>query len=174
MPPSPSSAELPPGCAGRGVASNQFSVTEYDEAAPEGSMQLPAVWFLYDLSPISVDVRERHPGFLHFLTRVCAVIGGGFAVTGAPCHSNAIKDPHRTPPAHTADKQHKCKPTGMHLLLRCELAAQHATLSPDNRLSCCRHCGPCGAQDCHHAHTVTVAGASRPGCHSADARPAQL
>ena len=69
-------------CAGRGVATNQFSVTEYDAAAPEGGMQLPAVWFLYDLSPISVDIRERRPGFLHFLTRVCAVIGGGFAVTG--------------------------------------------------------------------------------------------
>ena len=68
---------------GRGVATNQFSVTEYDAAAPEGSMQLPAVWFLYDLSPISVDIQERHQSFLHFLTRVCAVIGGGFAVTGA-------------------------------------------------------------------------------------------
>ena len=69
-------------CTGRGVSTNQFSVTEYDEPAPEGSMQLPAVWFLYDLSPISVDIRERHQSFLHFLTRICAVIGGGFAVTG--------------------------------------------------------------------------------------------
>ena len=68
---------------GRPVQSNQFSVTEYDAAQPGGSMQLPAVWFLYDLSPISVDIVESHPSLLHFLTRICAVVGGGFTVTGA-------------------------------------------------------------------------------------------
>ena len=67
---------------GRMVQSNQFSVTEYDAAQPQGGMQMPAVWFLYDLSPISVDIVESHPSLLHFLTRMCAVVGGGFTVTG--------------------------------------------------------------------------------------------
>ena len=67
---------------GHTVQSNQFSVTEYDAEQPHGGMQLPAVWFLYDLSPISVEIVESHPSLLHFLTRMCAVIGGGFTVTG--------------------------------------------------------------------------------------------
>ena len=71
---------------GRVVQSNQISVTEYDAAQPQAGMQMPAVWFLYDLSPISVDIVESHPSLLHFLTRLCAVVGGGFTVTGAlPC-----------------------------------------------------------------------------------------
>lgn len=42
----------------------------------------PAVYFLYDLSPITVTIREERRSFLHFITRLCAVLGGTFALTG--------------------------------------------------------------------------------------------
>lgn len=41
-----------------------------------------AVYFLYDLSPITVTIKEERRSFLHFLTRLCAVLGGTFALTG--------------------------------------------------------------------------------------------
>ncbi|KAG5596400.1 hypothetical protein H5410_037632 [Solanum commersonii] len=41
-----------------------------------------AVYFLYDLSPITVTIREERRNFLHFITRLCAVLGGTFALTG--------------------------------------------------------------------------------------------
>ena len=36
---------------------------------------------MYDISPIVVTVNDRPPSFLHFLVRMCAVIGGVFAIT---------------------------------------------------------------------------------------------
>eukprot|EP00887_Chlorella_sp_A99_P002325 scaffold10.g2325.t1 len=47
-----------------------------------GEEQPPAVFLLYDLSPIMVVIRESRPGLLHLLVRICAVVGGAFAVTG--------------------------------------------------------------------------------------------
>lgn len=41
-----------------------------------------AVYFLYDLSPITVAIKEERRSFLHFITRLCAVLGGTFALTG--------------------------------------------------------------------------------------------
>jgi hypothetical protein len=41
-----------------------------------------AVYFVYDLSPITVTIKEHRRNFGHFLTRLCAVLGGTFAVTG--------------------------------------------------------------------------------------------
>jgi hypothetical protein len=41
-----------------------------------------AVYFLYDLSPITVTIKEERRNFLHFITRLCAVLGGTFAMTG--------------------------------------------------------------------------------------------
>ncbi|MFS8030962.1 putative endoplasmic reticulum vesicle transporter [Helianthus anomalus] len=42
----------------------------------------PAVYFLYDLSPITVTIKEERRSFIHFITRLCAVLGGTFALTG--------------------------------------------------------------------------------------------
>ncbi|PPD70052.1 hypothetical protein GOBAR_DD33068 [Gossypium barbadense] len=42
----------------------------------------PAVYFLYDLSPITVTIKEECRSFLHFITRLSAVLGGTFALTG--------------------------------------------------------------------------------------------
>ena len=42
---------------------------------------LAAVDIMYDVSPIIVTVNDRPPSFLHFMVRMCAVVGGVFAVT---------------------------------------------------------------------------------------------
>ena len=43
---------------------------------------LPGVFFMYDLSPIMVEYTEVRKSFAHFLTGVCAIIGGVFTVAG--------------------------------------------------------------------------------------------
>lgn len=37
---------------------------------------MPGVFFIYDLSPIMVELTEKRMGFLHFITNVCAIVGG--------------------------------------------------------------------------------------------------
>ncbi|XP_008794432.2 endoplasmic reticulum-Golgi intermediate compartment protein 3 [Phoenix dactylifera] len=64
------------------LPTNQFSVTEYFIPLREIERSWPAVYFLYDLSPITVTIKEERPSFLHFITRLCAVLGGTFALTG--------------------------------------------------------------------------------------------
>ncbi|KAK3037417.1 hypothetical protein RJ639_030179 [Escallonia herrerae] len=64
------------------IPTNQFSVTEYFSPMNEFDRTWPAVYFLYDLSPITVTIREERRNFLHFITRLCAVLGGTFALTG--------------------------------------------------------------------------------------------
>lgn len=64
------------------LPTNQFSVTEYFSPMNEFDRTWPAVYFLYDLSPITVTIREERRSFLHFITRLCAVLGGTFALTG--------------------------------------------------------------------------------------------
>ncbi|CAI6003386.1 unnamed protein product [Closterium sp. NIES-65] len=64
------------------VKTNQYSISEYFTPSSPQSNALPAVYFLYDLSPIAVSITESHRSFFHFLTRLCAVLGGTFALTG--------------------------------------------------------------------------------------------
>lgn len=78
----PSNVELL--SAGTRTKTNQYSVTEYDTVVHKGEMQMPSVWFSYDISPISVTISETRKSFAHLLTRFCAVVGGVFAVTGTP------------------------------------------------------------------------------------------
>ena len=59
-------------------------MTEYDTAVHKGEMQMPSVWFIYDISPIMATITESRRSFAHLLTRLCAVVGGVFAVTGEP------------------------------------------------------------------------------------------
>ncbi|XP_031563527.1 endoplasmic reticulum-Golgi intermediate compartment protein 1-like [Actinia tenebrosa] len=47
-----------------------------------GGSVLPAIWFRYDLSPITVKYIERRKPIYHFITTVCAIIGGTFTVAG--------------------------------------------------------------------------------------------
>jgi hypothetical protein len=68
------------------INTNQFSVTEnYRVLAHKGETSghgLPGVFFMYDLSPIMVKFTERRRSFAHFLTSVCAIVGGVFTVAG--------------------------------------------------------------------------------------------
>ena len=68
---------------GKRTKTHQYSVTEYDTVVHKGQMQMPSVLFIYDLSPISVTITETRKSFAHLLVRVCAVVGGVIAVTGA-------------------------------------------------------------------------------------------
>ena len=68
--------------AGSTLQTNQYSVTEYDTPANPLQLQLPSVWFLYDLSPVTVAMAQTRRSLLHLLVRFCAVVGGVFAVTG--------------------------------------------------------------------------------------------
>ncbi|XP_057976642.1 uncharacterized protein LOC131163855 [Malania oleifera] len=68
---------------GRTVQSNQFSVTEnFRNSEFAHSQSPPGIFFFYDLSPIKVTFTEEHVPFLHFMTNVCAIIGGIFTVSG--------------------------------------------------------------------------------------------
>lgn len=43
---------------------------------------IPAVWFKYDINPISVKYVERRKPFYEFLCMTCAIVGGTFTVAG--------------------------------------------------------------------------------------------
>lgn len=43
---------------------------------------IPAIWFKYELQPITVKQTETRQSFYAFLTSICAVVGGTFTVAG--------------------------------------------------------------------------------------------
>ncbi|XP_078484952.1 endoplasmic reticulum-Golgi intermediate compartment protein 1 [Ciona intestinalis] len=47
-----------------------------------GQRVMPAIWFRYEMTPITVKYTERRKPFYHFITMVCAIIGGTFTVAG--------------------------------------------------------------------------------------------
>ncbi|ELT87978.1 hypothetical protein CAPTEDRAFT_224400 [Capitella teleta] len=48
-----------------------------------GQVVIPAIWFKYKLNPMCVKYSEQRPiPFYHFLTAVCAIVGGTFTVAG--------------------------------------------------------------------------------------------
>ncbi|CAI0448495.1 unnamed protein product [Linum tenue] len=68
---------------GHTIRSNQYSVTEHMRHVDFiRANSFPGVFFFYELSPIKVVYKEEHISFLHFLTNICAVIGGIFTVAG--------------------------------------------------------------------------------------------
>ena len=67
--------------AGAVIKSNQYSVTEHErELSHDAGHGLPGVFFMYDLSPITVQYTETKQSLPHFLTSLCAIIGGVFTV----------------------------------------------------------------------------------------------
>eukprot|EP00285_Hemiselmis_virescens_P018492 CAMPEP_0173406404 /NCGR_PEP_ID=MMETSP1356-20130122/64523_1 /TAXON_ID=77927 ORGANISM="Hemiselmis virescens, Strain PCC157" /NCGR_SAMPLE_ID=MMETSP1356 /ASSEMBLY_ACC=CAM_ASM_000847 /LENGTH=180 /DNA_ID=CAMNT_0014367389 /DNA_START=8 /DNA_END=546 /DNA_ORIENTATION=+ len=62
------------------VDTYQYSTTENFRKLDAFQRGLPGVFFFYDLSPIMVTFRETRNSFLHFLTGVCAIVGGIFTV----------------------------------------------------------------------------------------------
>jgi len=61
---------------------NQFSVTQHFKALTHHDVGLPGVFFNYEISPIMVDVTETQRSLSHFLTQLCAILGGAFTVAG--------------------------------------------------------------------------------------------
>lgn len=63
---------------------NQYSVTKHEKQISllAGDSGLPGVFFMYEFSPMMVKVSERSKSFLHFLTSLCAIVGGVFTVAG--------------------------------------------------------------------------------------------
>nr|XP_029513073.1 endoplasmic reticulum-Golgi intermediate compartment protein 1-like [Oncorhynchus nerka] len=43
---------------------------------------IPAIWYRYDLSPITVKYTEKRQPLYRFITTICAIIGGTFTVAG--------------------------------------------------------------------------------------------
>ncbi|XP_071525804.1 endoplasmic reticulum-Golgi intermediate compartment protein 3 [Panulirus ornatus] len=69
---------------GSTLFTNQFSVTQHQKnlLMGMGETGLPGVFFTYELSPMMVKYTEKHKSLGHFLTGVCAIIGGVFTVAG--------------------------------------------------------------------------------------------
>ncbi|KAJ3153022.1 hypothetical protein HK101_001766, partial [Irineochytrium annulatum] len=68
---------------GTTVNTNQIAVTEHERDTKQGgSIGLPGVFFNFDISPMLVMYTEYKKPFAHFLTDVCAIVGGIFTVAG--------------------------------------------------------------------------------------------
>lgn len=69
---------------GTTIVTNQYSVTEHLRHVEPGSNRgLPGVFFMYEVSPLHVEIRETYQtGWVAFLTSVCAVVGGVVTVAG--------------------------------------------------------------------------------------------
>jgi len=71
------------------TATHQYSVTSQVHhiggpmgLAGGGAQRIPGVFFVYDLSPFMVHVREKRVGLGQFLVSVCAIVGGVVTVAG--------------------------------------------------------------------------------------------
>lgn len=68
---------------GKNIDTNQYSVTEHEKKPTIfGPSGIPGLFFSYDISPMLVIYTETKKPFAHFLTDVCAVVGGVFTVAG--------------------------------------------------------------------------------------------
>lgn len=47
-----------------------------------GGRVIPALWFRYDLAPLTVRYYVKRPPIYSFITTICAIIGGTFTVAG--------------------------------------------------------------------------------------------
>ena len=61
---------------------NQYSATLHSRAVSNvvGKQGLPGLFFMYDLSPMMVIIREERKSFLHFIVNLCAIVGGIYTV----------------------------------------------------------------------------------------------
>lgn len=64
--------------------SNQFSVTRHSKVVSvmSGESGMPGVFFSYELSPVMVKYSKKVKSLGHFITGLCAIIGGVFTVAG--------------------------------------------------------------------------------------------
>jgi hypothetical protein len=69
--------------SGTKVTGYQFTASHKAyEASRHGMKMSPAIWFRYQLTPITVKYTLRTKPLYHFITTVCAIVGGTFTVAG--------------------------------------------------------------------------------------------
>eukprot|EP00892_Ulva_mutabilis_P010957 jgi/Ulvmu1/8233/UM041_0043.1 len=71
--------------SGKVTESMQYSATDHFQPLDQNSMArggVPSISFYYDLSAVKVNVVEKATPFLHFITNVCAIVGGVWALSG--------------------------------------------------------------------------------------------
>ncbi|XP_071545931.1 endoplasmic reticulum-Golgi intermediate compartment protein 1-like [Panulirus ornatus] len=69
--------------SGKQLVSYQYSYAYRSYISfSHGGRVVPAVWFRYDLTPITVKYHRKRPPFYSFITTVCAIVGGTFTVAG--------------------------------------------------------------------------------------------
>ena len=63
---------------------NPYYIHQYTFNSNEvhAHMQMPAVFFRWDISPVTVKTQQYKENIYHFLIQICAIIGGIFTVTG--------------------------------------------------------------------------------------------
>ena len=70
---------------------NQYTVTERfrplslpgaDGILVQQATVLPGIFFIYELSPFLIKIQKNRQPIIHFLTRLCAIIGGVYTVIG--------------------------------------------------------------------------------------------
>ncbi|XP_065883405.1 endoplasmic reticulum-Golgi intermediate compartment protein 1-like [Dysidea avara] len=72
----------------RPVSGDKLSGYQYTYAYKGYGLQggyqrmIPAIWFRYDLSPLTVQYTDRRKPVYHFITMICAIVGGTFTVAG--------------------------------------------------------------------------------------------
>ncbi|CAG9317000.1 unnamed protein product [Blepharisma stoltei] len=65
------------------LAGAEYFVHQFTANTNEFSAQgMPAVFFRYDLSPVTVKFTQNQESFFHFVVQVCAIVGGVFTVAG--------------------------------------------------------------------------------------------
>ncbi|KAF7269494.1 hypothetical protein GWI33_017489 [Rhynchophorus ferrugineus] len=66
------------------IYSNQYSVTKHQKTVSllAGESGMPGIFFQYELSPLMVKYTEQERSLGHFLTNLCAIIGGVYTVAG--------------------------------------------------------------------------------------------
>eukprot|EP00128_Syssomonas_multiformis_P014493 Colp12_sorted_trinity150504_noHs@31376 len=69
---------------GHHLDTNQYSVAEHARSIDHtgGSHGVAGIFFKYDFFSVMVEIEEQRTSFLHFLVRLCGIIGGTFATSG--------------------------------------------------------------------------------------------
>ena len=66
---------------GAALDTNQYTYTELFRTTSELD-KFPAVYFHYEISPIMAKHTQKRRSYSSFLTSLCAIVGGVFAVAG--------------------------------------------------------------------------------------------
>lgn len=65
------------------METNQYAVTDMHKTFREGQA-VPGIFFRYEMEPITVQISEvRNQSFMHFLVRLCGILGGSVVTVGA-------------------------------------------------------------------------------------------